>query len=220
MITSLGETLSNIREKCLPDNAMKTWSGAINHSFMMSIAVILSVLLNLILGASLAFRQPTITVNPPNMSESYQVIGNKATGSWKVSWADFIASRLGNANVRTLNATLDVLEPMIRDQNKFEELARQLEDHVTALDLHDHEQTFEPKTGYYDIKKNVVIIYGNRKITPRSTTSEGRPIPIRWTYEITIDNTTDGNPELIDIQQYEGAPDIERHRIIKSDEKE
>ncbi|MGR5287086.1 TraE/TraK family type IV conjugative transfer system protein [Vibrio maritimus] len=192
-----------------------TWTAAINQAKKLTTMLMISVLANLVLVFSLVSKQPIMTVTPPNFAEAFTLVGAKADEAWKRMWAVAIAELLGNANERSLDTVLDAFKPMLRGDD-YEVMASQLEAHVKALSIRNQYQEFDVVDSYFDEKYDRVIIYGQRSIKSKRVSDDERlnSRPIRWTYEISIQNAF-GTPKLMHISQYEGAPKIDRARFSR-----
>ncbi|MEZ9856680.1 hypothetical protein AB4347_22015, partial [Vibrio breoganii] len=79
------------------------------------------------------------------------MIGNKANSGYKKQWGIFIASMLGNVNVRNVDIVLDTLKPMLSIRD-YDALNEQVISHVKALDIRDQVQEFNVLDVFYDNK--------------------------------------------------------------------
>ncbi|MFA0037759.1 TraE/TraK family type IV conjugative transfer system protein [Vibrio sp. 10N.261.52.A1] len=200
-------------------NVQRSWQAAIDHSNKMTKMMGLSIIICAFLAFKVMTAKPVTVVTPPNFSEEIVMIGNKANSGYKKQWGIFIASMLGNVNVRNVDIVLDTLKPMLSIRD-YEELNEQVISHVKALDIRDQVQEFNVLDVFYDNKYDKVIVYGERKLTERkkrgNKSDERRAV--RWTYELKIANAH-GSPKMQSIDQYEGAPQIERNRIERKQDK-
>ncbi|MGR5159277.1 TraE/TraK family type IV conjugative transfer system protein [Vibrio owensii] len=201
-----------VKEKLLPSNTQKSWSAAIDHSFRMTLMLLLALVIIFMLVAKVLMTKPVTVVTPPNLSEPITIIGNQADEPFKKLWGTHIASMLGNANERNLEVILDSMKSMLTVRD-YDIMAEQLSTHVKALALRNQRQSFNPQDFYYDPKSDIVYIYGERELTSRKKVQSNNPLkPVRWTYEITV-KYAGGRPHLAYIDQYEGAPRIDKNRI-------
>lgn len=193
-------------------NTQNSWIAAINHSRHMTYMLWIVVIANLFLVFRVVNQDVISTTVPPNFSEEIKFIGKQAGSTYKKQWGIFVADLLGNVNVRNKEIVLDTLKPMLSPRD-YEGLDAQITAHVNALDIRDQIQNFDAIDIYYDRKFDKVIVYGEREIIDRKkvTRAENRR-PIRWTYELEL-GSRNGQPRMKSVNQYEGAPKIERNRM-------
>ncbi|WP_299020962.1 TraE/TraK family type IV conjugative transfer system protein [uncultured Photobacterium sp.] len=201
-----------VKEKLLPSDVQRSWTAAVDHSLRVTIALIVALFVIAVLALKILTTKPVTIVIPPQLSEEIAIVGNKADESYKKLWGIHIASILGNASERTLEVVLDAMKPMVPIED-YDEMAAQLQAHVKALALRGQTQTFTPIDTYYDPRKDIMYIYGERQLISRKKADKKNPLkPVRWTYEMTVESAG-GTPSLTYIDQYEGAPNIDRNRL-------
>lgn len=197
-------------------NTQNSWIAAINHSRHLTYMMWLLLVANTFLVFKVVNQDVISTTVPPNFSEEVQFIGKNANSTYKKQWGIFVADLLGNVNVRNKEIVLNTLKSMLSPRD-YEELDAQITAHVNALDIRDQIQNFNSMDIYYDRKFDKVIVYGERTITDRKkVTREENRRPLRWTYELEM-RSRNGQPWIKSVNQYEGAPKIERNRIEREE---
>lgn len=196
-------------------NVQRSWKAAIDHSkrltyinggLMVAIAV---------LSFHIAITKPVAISTPPNYSEPIQMIGNQANAAYKKQWGIFVANMLGNVTIRNADIVLDTMKPML-SLSDYDALDEQVQGLVKALDIRDQYQEYTVLDVFYDNKFDRVIIYGERRLVDRKKRDTGDTTsrPVRWTYELSV-QSANGSPKLTSINQYEGAPQLDRGRMAR-----
>ena len=205
----------SIKEKLLPSNVQRSWTEAVDHSYRMTIATILSVATIVLLSYKIVTTKPVTIVIPPQLNETITIVGNKAGESYKKLWGIHIASMLGNASERSVKVVLEALKPMLSVAD-YDVMSEQLSTHVKALALRYQTQKYTVQDTYYDPKRDIIYIYGDRELISKKkvTAKKAGMKPIRWTYEITI-KQAGGKTKMPYITQYEGTPRFDSNRLEK-----
>jgi conjugal transfer pilus assembly protein TraE len=190
-----------------------SWKAAIDHSKRITLINGGLVVVIMALSFQILMTKPVAIATPPNYSEPIQMIGNQANAAYKKQWGIFVANMLGNVNLRNVDIVLDTMKSML-SLSDYDALNEQVSGLVKALDIRDQYQQYTVLDVFYDNKYDKVIIYGERKLVDRKKRSseDDSSRPVRWTYELTV-ISANGTPKLTTIDQYEGAPQLERNRI-------
>ncbi|MCE2571746.1 type IV conjugative transfer system protein TraE [Motilimonas eburnea] len=187
----------------------KSWSNAVSAANINALAVLV-LALGLVIALVVILNKDTKTImtSPTYKGEKIEVIGNKANSNWKKGWSLYLAILIGNVGPKNVELVVSeinsYLSPRLKRQKKEE-----IEKFVAMLKARNAEQTFVPQDMAYDPKQDVVWVWGELSV---STMNNKSPTPQRWTYEFKVLMDGLGSPRVTFLDQYSGAPKINRKR--------
>lgn len=197
-------------EKAEKSSAGIAYSALINRdkSLLRNNTIALSVI-GLLVIKLIFFNNPVTIVTPPNMNEQIQVVGNKASESYKTQWALFFSTLLGNINPTNIQFVTDyILEALSSElQAKTSE---SLQQQINIMQARGVEQTFKPNDIYYDPKNDMVYVWGIK--TTRLVNVPDKTESSKWTYEWVL-GMKNGRPRIAYVNQYSGTPNIKKITI-------
>lgn len=183
-------------------NVSKSWSQAIASR---NIALLTSLVLAtgfVMLAIKVTLQKPIVVVAPPNFINEFTIQGDQVSDAYKISWAIYLASTIGNTNQRNIKFNKDVIGSML-SPNLRESISSKMDRAAEILRTRKVKQSFTIEDTRYDPHNDIVYVWGKKVIS----TIRQEPIVSNWTIEAQV-KASNGSPRITYLKQYSGTPKV------------
>lgn len=182
---------------------LKSYRGLVSSQRLLTGAVIILGLGNLVQAVTASERDHTFVLVPPYLDKEQEIQARGASPEYLTSWGLYFANLIGNVTPGRLTFIKSSIEPFLSPEI-YQQVMQRLELEADHIKRDQIALAFTAQQVFYDKKKNRVIVGGQSTVT--AAVGGGRST-LR-TYEFVVDIIA-YRPVIRSMDTYEGAPKIQ-----------
>ncbi|AGG89107.1 TraE protein [Rhodanobacter denitrificans] len=180
--------------------AARRFSGLHQDNRALRLAVVASLLVNVVLVIGFVFRTQIVTIVPSNVMTKATYTANSADEGALSSWGLYLATLLGNVTPANADFTADSVGHLLAP-GIYKDVMSGISDQVAKIKTGQLTLQFEPAAVKFDVTKSVVYVDGWLSTTDAHGTSQRE----ERTYEIYFD-VVNYQPRVVGLTSYLGKP--------------